>query len=142
MSRRRKPKPERVIIAMYDDGLAAVASTLLVGRGHRVEIASHPRDVTDGLKVRDVDVVMLDGAWAGREGMFGMSVLKRHAARSVRFVLAEEESAAHAADYEHGWFDKVLVMPAVGRDLIDLVEGSRSRRRRYQPDIQRRGLAA
>lgn len=127
---------------MTDDGVAATIVTLLIGRGHRIDVASHSRDIADGLKVRDVDVVLMDGAWAAREGLFGLGALKRHASRSVRFLLCEEDGAPHAGEYEHEWFDRVLSMPARARDVVSLVENSRAGRRRYQPDIQTRGLAA
>ncbi len=130
------------MLAMSDDGVAAAAATLLINRGHRVDVASHSRDILDSLKVRDVDAVMLDGVWAAREGLYGLGAMKRQAGRSVRFLLCEEEGAPHAGSYEHEWFNRVLTMPALARDVVNLVEGSRAQRRRYQPDIQTRGLAA
>lgn len=132
----------RVMIAMSANDRAVGAMTLLVDRGHRVDVASHPRDVKDALAARDLDVVLMDGAWIAREGIYGLAVMKGRAARTVRFLLLEENGAPHAGDYERDWFDEALTMPVRGGELIEMVERSRRLRRRYQPDIQRRGLAA
>lgn len=138
---KKTPEPMRVMVLMEDDIIRSFVTRTLRTRGHYVVEVDDPDEAMDELEADMFDAVTVEYQWLSNNGFSEYRRVRDKAGVRTRFVI----QAALAANVPGGLLrrglDEVLPKPFTLRQLVKAVETRRGRRR-YQPDIQFRGLHA
>ena len=138
---KKTPEPLHVMVLMEDDIIRSFVSRSLRSRGHLVTVVSEADEALDELDEDVFDVVTVEYQWLSRNGSAELKRVRDKAGARTRFVIQAALAANVPAGLVRRGLDVVLPKPFTLRQLVTAVEARRGRRR-YQPNIQFRGLHA
>lgn len=138
---KKSPEPMRVMVLMEDDIIRSFVARTLRSRGHAVVELSEADEAMDELDADVFDVVTVEYQWLSRNGVAEYKRIRTKAGARSRFVIQAALAANVPDSLVRRGLDVVLPKPFTLRQLVAAVEARRGRRR-YQPDIQYRGLMA
>lgn len=135
------PVPMRVLVLMQDDIIRTFVTRTLRTRGHIVATADDPDEAIDLIDEDAFDVVTVEYQWISLHGMAEFKRIRDATGGRTKFIIQAALAGNVPAGLIRRGLDELLLKPFSLRQLVKAVE-SRTGRRRYQPNIQHRGLHA
>ena len=135
------PEPMRVLVLMQDDIIRTFVTRTLRTRGHTVVTADDPEEAIEEIDDDAFDVVTVEFQWISQFGMPEFKRVRQAAGGRTKFIVQAALSGKAPAGLIRRGLDELLLKPFSLRQLVKAVE-TRTGRRRYQPNIQHRGLHA
>lgn len=128
----------RVMMMATRSAAFAVLQRMLESSGYHMDMASHQNDVIEAIDASGVDIVVISAGWQAQLGEAALLDLQKRAGRRVRFIYFMGSAGSPPLVEPRKGYDRTL--PA--RYTLRMLRAALSMRRRYQPNIQNRGLAA
>lgn len=138
---KKAPEAMRVLVLMQDDIIRTFVTRTLRSRGHEVVAADDPDEAIDEIDEEAFDVVTVEYQWIAAQGAGEYKRVRDAAGGRTKFILQAALAGSVPAGLIRRGLDEVLLKPFSLRQLVKAVETRRGRRR-YQPNIQYRGLHA
>ncbi len=138
---KKTPEPLRVMVLMEDDIIRSFVTRTLRTRGHIVTELSEVDEALDELDANEFDAVTVEYQWLSNNGLSEYRRVRDKAGGRTRFVIQAVLASNVPPRIVRRGVDVVLPKPFTLRQLVKAIEERRGRRR-YQPNIQFRGLTA
>ena len=136
------------VVLLMDDirngGVATLVAQFLEARGHAARPDGSLRSAAEAVEKAQADVVVIDQYWLAKIGGAGVRTLRAAAGAETRLVFVVEQPRDMSTLRPLREREATLPCPFTARQLIQAVETGEgvAIRRRYQPNIQTRGLPA
>lgn len=136
----RTGNPTILFVDDADDGVMDILRQWVTKYGHPTLQAEALDDALDALADAAVGIVLVDASWFVGVRSDALADLHAAARSHVRFVILNGMANPPFMQHYSPRTDRILTKPFTLRAAMDTIR--KANRRRYQPDIQSRGLPA